>query len=36
MIGTSMAMGTAELMGRYLRHESIDPQELALLPTRKG
>jgi glycine/D-amino acid oxidase-like deaminating enzyme len=34
MIGTSMAMGTADLIARYLRGERISEAELALTPNR--
>jgi D-amino-acid dehydrogenase len=34
MIGTSMAMGTADLITRYLRGERISEAELALTPNR--
>jgi glycine oxidase len=34
MIGTAMAMGTADLVARYLRGERISEAELALTPNR--
>ncbi len=34
MIGTTMAMGTAELIARYVRHEKVSTAERALSPNR--